>query len=124
MKILSFDVGIKNLAYCLINKEDYLIEDWGILNISIDPLCEHCNAKTGKQCDKSAKYICDNDFHLCSSHKNLKSYKNLKTKMIPKNKNPVLHLGTNILSKLHTQSRDHSHYNLNSIQIVQTNFVN
>ena len=100
MKILSFDVGIKNLAYCLINKEDYVIEDWGILNISIDPLCEHCNAKTGNQCDKSAKYICDNDFHLCSSHKNLKSYKNLKTKMIPKNKNPVLHLGTNMVEIL------------------------
>ena len=28
MKILSFDVGIKNLAYCLIDNKDYSIEDW------------------------------------------------------------------------------------------------
>ena len=100
MKYLSFDVGIKNLAYCLINKEDYVIEDWGILNISIDPLCEHCNAKTGQQCDKSAKYISPEGLHLCSSHKNLKSYKDLKTKNIPKKKNPVLDLGKNMVEIL------------------------
>ena len=34
-RYLSFDVGIKNLAYCKIT-EDRVIEDWGILNISID----------------------------------------------------------------------------------------
>ena len=99
MKILSFDVGIKNLAYCLIDDKDYTIEDWGILNISVDPVCEHCNAKTGKQCDKSAKSICDIG-RLCSSHKNLKSYKDLKMKPVPKNKNPVLDLGKNMVKIL------------------------
>ena len=99
MKVLSFDVGIKNLAYCLIDSDDKTIEDWGILNISVDPLCDHCNAKTGKHCDKSAKYICDN-FMVCSSHKNLKSYKNLKMKNIPKKKNPILHLGENMVKIL------------------------
>ena len=103
MKILSFDVGIKNLAFCLIDDKDYLIEDWGILNISIDPLCEHCNAKTGVQCDKSAKYVCDNT-RLCSSHKKLKSYKDLKMKSVPKNKNPVLNLGKNMVSILNEKN--------------------
>ena len=47
MKILSFDVGIKNLAFCLNNQNDKLIEDWGILNISIDPQCDHGNLFQG-----------------------------------------------------------------------------
>ena len=30
--ILSWDVGIKNMAYCLMDYQDnqYIIEDWGI----------------------------------------------------------------------------------------------
>ena len=37
MKILSFDVGIKNLAYCIIEVEtkenkEHKIVDWGIIN--------------------------------------------------------------------------------------------
>jgi len=100
MKILSFDVGIKNLAYCLIDDEDFTIEDWGILNISVDPLCEHCNAKTGKQCDKSAKFICGNGLHLCTAHKQLKCHKTTKMKLVPKHKNPILHLGSNMVQIL------------------------
>ena len=100
MKILSFDVGIKNLAYCLIDDEDYTIEDWGILNISVDPLCEHCNAKTGKQCDKSAKFISQNGLHLCTAHKKLKCHKTTKMKLVPKHKNPILHLGSNMVEIL------------------------
>ena len=36
MKICSFDVGIKNLAYCIIEKKDdgFDILDWNIINIS------------------------------------------------------------------------------------------
>jgi hypothetical protein len=32
MIILSFDIGIKNLAYCLIDSEDKCILDWNILD--------------------------------------------------------------------------------------------
>ena len=66
MKVLSFDVGIKNLAFCLLN--DKLIEDWGILNICIDEMCEHCH--NGIRCNKSCSYY-NNDIHVCSNHKNL-----------------------------------------------------
>lgn len=36
MRILSWDVGIINLAYCLlnVNGEDWKIEDWGIINLT------------------------------------------------------------------------------------------
>jgi len=35
MKILSFDVGIKNLAYCILSVEDndFKILEWDVLNI-------------------------------------------------------------------------------------------
>lgn len=103
MKVLSFDVGIKNLAYCLIDSDDKTIDDWGILNVSIDPHCSHCNSKTGKHCDKSAKIICDNDFMLCSTHKQLKCYSKFKKKSLPKNKNPILRLGENIVEELNNK---------------------
>ena len=48
MKILSFDVGIKNLSFCLL--EEDIIKGWGILNICTDDICDHCS-KDGKRCD-------------------------------------------------------------------------
>ena len=100
MKILSFDVGIKNLAFCLLNDKDYIIEDWGILNISVESSCQHCNNKTGKQCDKTAKFVTQDNLCLCSSHKLLKSYKNIKMKNIPKMKNSTLEIGKKMISLL------------------------
>ena len=32
MKFLSFDIGIRNLAYCIVN-DKLIIEDWDIINI-------------------------------------------------------------------------------------------
>ena len=36
---LSFDVGIKNLAYCGLC-EDKKIRQWGIINLNEDPICD------------------------------------------------------------------------------------
>ena len=39
MKILSWDVGIKNLAYCLLDDKDtqsFTILDWGMINLVDD----------------------------------------------------------------------------------------
>ena len=101
MKILSFDVGIKNLSFCLMNSD--VIEDWGILNICTDDVCDHCT-KDGKQCDKSAKFVCDG-FKVCPAHKKLKSYSDKKFKKISKKKNPMLDQGKCIVSKL--QKKEH-----------------
>ena len=96
MKILSFDVGIKNLSFCLLN--DDVIEDWGILNICTDDICDHCS-KDGKRCDKSVKFICG-DFRVCSGHKKLKQYSDKKFKCAPKNKNPMLDQGKKMVEML------------------------
>ena len=96
MKILSFDVGIKNLSFCLL--KDEVIEDWGILNICTDDVCDHCS-KDGKRCDKSAKFMCG-DFQVCSAHKKLKQYSDKKFKKVSKKDNPMLDQGKCIVKTL------------------------
>ena len=66
-KILSFDVGIKNLAYCLLEidtiTKEYKINDWGIINLSDEVIVPKCNFKvtnakagTEKLCGKTASF--------------------------------------------------------------------
>lgn len=96
MDILSFDIGIKNLAFCqLSNKEE--IKDWGIINISCDDVCEHINTK-GCSCENSATLFTDN-IKLCKSHSKLKSYKGLKFKKIKTN-NSIFNVGKKLVAEL------------------------
>ena len=76
MKILSIDVGMKNMAYCLINfekGETYSIVKWDIID-----LCENTEnicmgkQKNGNKCTKIAKYTKKNKFY-CKTH--AKEYK-------------------------------------------------
>ena len=65
MKLISFDIGIKNMAYCIINidleKNTFDIIRWDILNLMNENLNDKkfCNVKlikTGVLCGKSALY--------------------------------------------------------------------
>ncbi len=68
MKLISFDVGIKNMAYCYLSYENNQLEivDWGVLNLMNEETSEieTCNfqmqgkKKTdpSKICGKKAKY--------------------------------------------------------------------
>lgn len=56
-RILSWDVGIKNLAYCLIQKtdDDFKILKWGVINLVDDrQKCEY-HMKNGNQCSEPAR---------------------------------------------------------------------
>ena len=74
MKILSIDVGIKNLALCLFdieNKEKYEIRKWDVVNL--------CNENVLKcSCGKKAKY-CYGDIFCCKKH-----CKDIEYPIIPK----------------------------------------
>ena len=63
MKILSIDVGIKNLAFCLLEKDglgqDFQILKWDTISL-IDQYC--CNS-----CGKPAKFS-KNEIHYCRTH--------------------------------------------------------
>ena len=57
-RILSWDVGIKNLAYCQILKKNnsFEIERWGVINLSEnEKVCCHLN-KNGGICGKNARF--------------------------------------------------------------------
>jgi hypothetical protein len=87
IKIVSWDVGIKNLAYCVIEKKNnkFTIEKWGLINLSENnKLCQHVlsNGKTkGTLCGKTAQIEIKNkdnapflansmecSFYACKAH--------------------------------------------------------
>lgn len=94
--ILSIDIGLRNLAMCIMNCTDktdistYTIHLWDVFN-TLDSDDYHCQSlqKNGKVCNKkcSMKYANDNDIvHCCKSHfpKTILANKNntFKKKMI------------------------------------------
>jgi hypothetical protein len=93
LKYLAWDVGIKNLAYSIIeynidNNEKTII-DWGVINLmnvvganeeeKKGLLCCARNNK-GIKCVSKANYLFQNDnsIGLCGLHKNMKKYKTEK----------------------------------------------
>ena len=78
MKVLSFDVGIKNLAYCLFDNSTtkWKIADWKVVSLlGEEPIIHRCssdnlakNKKTAaKPCTHLAKYY-HNQIYLCDKH--------------------------------------------------------
>ena len=71
--ILSIDVGIKNLGYCLIKKngDNFIIEKWGILNLT--DLQKNCKHDLNILCKEKGKYYkkSDKSFCICDKHESL-----------------------------------------------------
>jgi Zn ribbon nucleic-acid-binding protein len=77
MKILSIDVGIKNLAFCLFEKsptsEHFKISKWDVVNISEEE-CLKCGfVDKNILCNKPAKYKKD-DTCFCLKHSKKQQY--------------------------------------------------
>lgn len=75
MNLLSIDVGIKNLALCLLRLNEDLtfeIKKWDVINLCEDKVI--CSEVTGsKHCEKEAKY-CKNNINLCKTHTKNKKF--------------------------------------------------
>jgi hypothetical protein len=71
MKVLSIDVGIKNLAFCLLEKTDAhnSILKWDSINVSVsDKENFHCcELEKNKHCNKPAKFFKDQCYY-CAKH--------------------------------------------------------
>ena len=92
MKIISFDIGIKNMAYCIfdLNNEILKIKSWDVINLTDanDNIKEKCNQivkKSGCICNKNATYYKDDNYY-CKTHANKSEYKILEREIkIPEN---------------------------------------
>lgn len=78
--LISFDIGIKNLAYCVFAEgtsgfaKGFSVVDWGIINLSDttpgsnNVLC-NCLVKNGTECGKKAKYQNEHThIYCCATH--------------------------------------------------------
>lgn len=98
MKFLAWDIGIKNLAYNMIeyqhdNKDDpFQIKEWGVINLVEDEQTLPENAvtfikcsmtnKTGKACSQKAKYVNSDDKYVGYCGKHQKEIKDKTIKLI------------------------------------------
>ena len=86
MKILSIDVGIKNLAFCLLCKS--ATNDWSILKWDVVDLTQKeetskcCIVDKFKLCNKPAKYTKEGKFY-CLKHSKKQEYKILTADLKP-----------------------------------------
>lgn len=83
--VISWDVGIKNLAYCVLQKknDDFSILNWGVINLVEDRQKCQFNLRNGTQCQELAKFciyhtdkiplfndLNDGIGYTCAKHKN------------------------------------------------------
>lgn len=73
--VVSFDIGIKNLAYCIfsIGQSGISVAGWGIVNLALQdavvkPQCNCAKAKGGALCGKTATYKYGEDQRFCLTH--------------------------------------------------------
>ena len=70
MSILSIDVGMKHLAYCVLKNNDgddnYIIQDWNVIDLCNQTKPPKCMNQT-KKCTKDSKYF-KNDEYYCKIH--------------------------------------------------------
>jgi hypothetical protein len=95
MRILSIDVGIKNLAFCLFEKNSeashFSIEKWDVVNLSQEDEIAKCYfvEKNNNICNKPAKYTA-NDKCFCLKHSKKQDFqlptRELKASFINKQK--------------------------------------
>jgi hypothetical protein len=86
MKILSIDVGIKNLAFCLFEKLEnnqlFIIKKWDIINISESEILSCSFIDKNIICNKPAKFK-KNDKCYCLKHSKKQTFQIPTTEQMP-----------------------------------------
>lgn len=70
MKLISIDVGMKNLAFCLFdvtNSKKFLITKWDVVDICQEKTYTCCHSDKGNTCNAVAKFYND-DKYYCKKH--------------------------------------------------------
>ena len=86
MKILSIDVGIKNLAFCLFEKSEnnelFIIKKWDIINISENETLSCSFIDKNIICNKPAKFKKNNNCY-CLKHSKKQTFQIPTTEQLP-----------------------------------------
>ena len=108
-KIISFDVGIKNMAYCILkkNNEQITILDWNIIDMFSDENVTFCSSYLkNKACNQKAKFH-SNDKYICHKKTCEKYMKNLypdskfkKLKQITVKDTPLITIAEKLINRL------------------------
>ena len=109
-RLISFDVGIKNMAYCLFDLSSNTIVEWNILNLCEDVSVQSSNnggkinctstLQNGKTCKSVAKYS-KNEQYACEKHAKMS-----KQYFLPKKENGKTSLGKLSLMDLQDRWRE------------------
>jgi len=105
MKILSIDVGIKNLAFCLFHKstaaEHFTVTKWDVVNLAEEETL-HCGfVEKNVICNKPAKFKKDNSC-FCLKHSKKQQYQ------IPKPENKPSTINKLKIAKLYEIADSHN----------------
>jgi len=105
MKILSIDVGIKNLAFCLFYKSPesnhFKVIKWDIINISEEEILKCGIIEKNILCNKPAKFKKDNNC-FCAKHSKKQQYQ------IPTTEQKSSFINKQKLSKLYEIADNHN----------------
>lgn len=102
MKVISIDVGIKNLAVCFfdtLSTTDFIIPVWKVIDIENQPpcLCEYKQVNKLHGCKKKATMADENNHFFCNTHATDKGdNKDKKYKKIKKETTNMITLGKNL----------------------------
>jgi hypothetical protein len=98
MKILSIDVGIKNLAFCLFEKNStenhFKITKWDVVNLSEEECFKCCFVENDNICNKQAKFK-KNDKYYCMKHSKKQEYQ------IPTSEQKLTYINKQKIAKLY-----------------------
>ena len=103
MKVVSFDVGIKNLAYCILEYTDtatkYKIHGWGIIDLLQNETYRCCeNNGKGLPCTVPAKFTDKESNYYCGRHLRRAKNKTKKIKFKKASQEPLDLLGAEMFS--------------------------
>tara|TARA_Y100000310_G_C20541048_1_gene743315 strand:+ start:349 stop:1056 length:708 start_codon:yes stop_codon:yes gene_type:complete len=109
MKLISWDVGIHHLAYCILEKKEdqqFQIVQWDDINIH-SPNAKHqppliCTQllKNGTSCKAKAKSRTEDGQLYCSRHSSKAKTNRIPIKFPKKKKKSILELGINLIHQL------------------------
>ena len=101
MKLISFDVGLRNLAYCILegsSRQDLRSTSWDLIDVMAEmggldkPLCHKC---------KKPACLNQKEIYACTRHKGVSGLKYQKTTLMKKTKEELQTMGSpvNIVGK-------------------------